>query len=125
MSSPALQAALDRIALAFANPNGRAKRMAKTMLRLGAQHPAARARYGDWAGRIEDRGLDLAGALIVLEQALRHERRRHRLTGLPLDIEILKEARLLLRWLRRLRPGVWPTVLDTLATPAWNAFRLK
>ena len=36
MSSPALQAALDRIARAFANPNGRAKRMAKTMLGLGA-----------------------------------------------------------------------------------------
>jgi hypothetical protein len=116
MATPALQAALDRIALAFANPNGRAKRMAKTMLRLGAEHPAARARYGGWAGRFLDRGVDGAGALIVLEQALRHERRR-RLAALPLDIEIIKEARMLLRWLRRHRPSISPAVLDALGTP--------
>jgi hypothetical protein len=116
-SAPALQATLDRIGLAFANPNGRAKGMAKTMLRIGAGHPAARARYGDWAERIAGRRLDLDGALTVLDLALARERRRHRLARLPLDSEIIKNARLLTRWLRRRRPRDWPAVVAALTTP--------
>jgi hypothetical protein len=113
----ALQATLDRIGLAFANRNGRAKGMAKTALRIGPAHPAARARYGDWAERIADRRLDLEGALIVLDHALRCERSRHRFIRLPLDTEIIKEARMLARWLRRHRPHAWPYVLGALTTP--------
>jgi hypothetical protein len=117
MPSPALRAALDRIGLAFANPNGRAKSMAKAMLRIGAAHPAARARYGDWAEHAAARGLNLDGTLTVLDHALARERRRHRLLRLPLDTEIIKEARMLTRWLRRRRPRAWANVLGALTTP--------
>src|SRR5262245_57363825 len=43
---PELQAAIDTIDREFSNPNGSALRMCRTMLKVGAAHPAAKARYG-------------------------------------------------------------------------------
>jgi hypothetical protein len=123
--SPAVARATERIARAFANPDGGTLRRARDALALGAAHPALRARYGDWAGDALDRRLDLAGATVVLERAFRAERARHeqsrRTWGTSirprLALMILGELRLIARFLRRHAEPRFPEILDQLATP--------
>lgn len=120
---PVFNAALEKVRISFANPNGRAKRMAKATLRHGAGDPGTRARYSGVAWQAVDLRLDADGAIIVLTRRIRDERRR--LTNLlalgahPSDwnLEIAKEARLLARWLRRHRPDAWAAVLEAVTTP--------
>ena len=124
-SVPALAPALARIARPVANTGAGTLRRARDAFALGAAHPAARARYGDWAGILADRRLDLAGAIIVLERAWRAERGRHersrRIWGASsrprLELMILGELRLIARWLRRHAEGSFPDILVGLTTP--------
>jgi hypothetical protein len=123
--SPALAAAFARIDRAFANPEAGALRRARDAVALGPAHPAARARYGRWAEMLCDRRLDLHGAIIVLERAYGNERARHedsrRIWGSSirprLELMIIGELRLILRWLRRHAGERFPGLLDTLTTP--------
>jgi hypothetical protein len=124
-ASPALARATERIARAFANPDGGTKRRARDAFALDPAHPAIRARYGEWAGAVLDRRLDLDGAIVVLERAFRAERARHehsrRTWGTAirprLALMILGELRLIARWLRRHAGTRVPDSLDHLAAP--------
>jgi hypothetical protein len=124
-ASPAVARASERIARAFANPDGGTLRRARDALALAAAHPALRARYGDWAGDALDRRLDLAGAIVVLERAFAAERARHRqsrrIWGTSirprLALMVLGELRLLARFLRRHAAPRFPGILEELAMP--------
>lgn len=124
----ALQHALDMIDREFGNRDGRAKGMAKSMLRVGAAHPAARARYAVLATMAADCRHSLDGFLIVLDRLIAEERRKlewRRYTNhSPLSLEIDKEARLICRWMRRNRPGLWLWVLSALTVPAHSPFMI-
>ncbi len=93
-TSPALARALDQIGRAFANKHGKAKSMSKTMLRIGAHHCATRARYGDLARRIDDMRLNL-------DDTIKHLRFAYLCESRPYERQILKEAIILSRWIRR------------------------
>src|SRR5262245_46387995 len=73
MTSPAMQAALRRIELAFANPNGRFVHNAKLALKVGAQDPESRARYGFIAYEIPA-ALDVDAVIYHVANLLRAER---------------------------------------------------
>lgn len=106
--SPALLRAVGHIERRFANRRGRAKSMARSMLRVGACHPAPQARYGDLARRLDNMQLGLGDALI-------HVRFAYMLERVPYNREILREAMLLLRWLRRHNPDSYYAVRETVA----------
>ena len=76
------------------------------LLRLGPHHPLVRARFGTRAERLSGRGL--AVALIVCERWWRDERAAFHIAaafgrGEGLTLEILRELRLILRWIRAKR----------------------
>ena len=73
------------------------------LLRLGPQHPAVRARFGARAEMLAGRGLD--AAIVVTERWWRDERRAFQIASVfgcapRLSLEVLRELRLILRWMR-------------------------
>jgi hypothetical protein len=103
-------------------PHSILKRMARDALELGAEDVRVRIRYGARAQAIATRALDLGGAIIACDRAHRRERaaaesaatlwaiRRPRL-----DLMILSELRLLLRFLRRHAPHRFGEILGAIA----------
>lgn len=102
----------------FGRPNRQAVSMAKTAWKRGYMHPMARARYGDWARRLAARGVGIQGAIDIIELEF-EVAAYHRV-----DTEILKEARLLLRCLRRYRPPSFADILHVLTLPIGQPVRL-
>lgn len=128
MNSPALQRALDRIEIEFANPNGRAISMARHALRHGAAEPGARARYEVLATIAADCRYDMDSAVNWLNGYIASERHRvgrYYLPASPLALEIGKEARLIVRWLRRHRPELWLWVLSAIVTPVGHPVMIE
>ena len=118
--SPALERALSRIDREFgaAAIHRTFKDKMRRVLRAGVDHEA-RARYGLWAQTIADRRLDLAGASIIMARAYAAERARHCKAAMlwgarppRLDLIILHEMAVALRFLRRYHPR---TMADLLA----------
>jgi hypothetical protein len=78
------------------------------LLRLGPPHPAVRARLGARAEMLAGRGLD--AAIVVAERWWRDERRAFQIASVfgcasRLSLEVLRELRLILRWMRFKRMG--------------------
>ena len=78
------------------------------LLRLGPPHPAVRARLGARADMLAGRGLD--AAIVVAERWWRDERRAFQIASVfgcapRLSLEVLRELRLILRWMRFKRMG--------------------
>ena len=73
------------------------------LIRLGPHHPAVRARFGARAAMLFGRGLD--PAIAVVERWWRDERKAFQIASAlgcatRLSLEILRELRLILRWMR-------------------------
>lgn len=119
--SPAMQAALRRIALEFANPNKSAIMAARRTIRAFAEIPLSRAvrcRYVDLAWEAVERRLDLDGTILVLTRKItghRAENNRAWKYRPRHEMQIAKEARIICRWMRRTQPGLFPWVLSVLA----------
>ena len=102
---PAMAAALAQIGAAFdeAATINAFKMRVDRLIRLGADHPVVRARFGARAAMLSGRNLD--GAIIVVERWWRDERKAFQIAsafgrGTRLSLEILSELRLILRLLR-------------------------
>jgi hypothetical protein len=87
------------------------KRLVRDALELGAQDVRVHVRYGARAQAMAARALDLGGAIIACERAYRRERAAaesaERLWAIRrprIDLMILSELRLLLRFFRRHAP---------------------
>jgi hypothetical protein len=73
------------------------------VIRLGPQHPAVRARFGARAALLAGRNLD--AAIAVAERWWRDERKAFQIASIfgcapRLSLEVLRELRLILRWMR-------------------------
>jgi hypothetical protein len=73
------------------------------LIRLGPQHPAVHARFGGRAAQLCDAGLE--PAIAKVERWWRDERKAFQIAsafgyGNRLSIEVLRELRLVLRWMR-------------------------
>jgi hypothetical protein len=108
--SPALAVALARIGAAFdeAAVVNTFKIRVEHLLRLGPGHPAVRARFGARAALLAGRGLD--AAIIAAEHWWRDERKAFQIASVfgcapRLSLEVLRELRLILRWMRFKRMG--------------------
>jgi hypothetical protein len=76
---------------------------AEHLIRLGPQHPAVRARFGARAALLAGRNLD--AAIAVAERWWRDERKAFQIASIfgcapRLSLEVLRELRLILRWMR-------------------------
>lgn len=107
LPSAALTRALAMIEREFANKNGSAKSMAKTMLKLGAADIAVHARYGYLARRLSDWRLNL-------DDTLKHLRFAYLCEPHPFNRQILMEATILLRWIRRHERNRFYSIRDAL-----------
>jgi hypothetical protein len=79
------------------------------LIRLGPQHPAVRARFGARAALLAGRDLD--AAIVVAERWWRDERKAFQIASVfgcapRLSLEVLRELRLILRWMRSRRMEV-------------------
>jgi len=100
-----MAAALAQIGAAFdraAVVNGQKMRVER-LLRLGPHHPEVRARFGARAQLLH--GRSLASALTLVEQWWCAERKAFQIAsalgyGNRLSLDVLRELRLILRWLR-------------------------
>lgn len=125
-----MQAVLGRITRAFSRPNHPAVMMARTMLRSKrpqSRDMAARARYGVWITKARDQRLDLPSLLArvttdywmaVSKRDLAALRPFSSARALQIDTDILFEARLLLRWLRRHEARRFAEIVAALAAPS-------
>ena len=122
MTSPALQAALDRIAHEFgiASFHRSRKRRVRRLFRAGPADHEARLRYGWLAEEARARRLDLAAALVILDLCHRTNARHGRSVRLwassfrLLNRETIFVVRLTLRWLRRHAPRRFREVAATM-----------
>jgi hypothetical protein len=78
------------------------------LIRLGPQHPAVRARFAARAALFAGRSLD--AAVIIAERWWRDERKAFQIASAfgvapRLSLEVLRELRLILRWMRFKRMG--------------------
>jgi hypothetical protein len=113
MKSPALQAALDRIAHEFgiAAFHHSRKRRVRRLLNAGPGDTETCLRYGWLAEEALARRLDLDGALIILDLCRRTNMRHGRSVRLwansfrLLNRDTIFALRLTLRWLRRHAPS--------------------
>jgi hypothetical protein len=127
-ASPALAAALARIDQEFgiAAFHRSRKRRVRRLLRAGTADLEARLRYGWLAEEARDRGLDLAGALIVLERCRRANARHDRAVRLYassfrlLNRETIFALRLVLRLLRRRAPASFANTIEAMSTAHWR-----
>jgi hypothetical protein len=127
-ASPALAAALDRIDREFgiAAFHRSRKRRVRRLVRAGPGDIEVRLRYGWLAEEARERGLDLAGALIVLERC-RHANARHdravRLYASSfrlLNRETIFALRLVLRFLRCRAPASFADIIEAMSTAHWR-----
>ncbi len=77
---------------------------------FGPKHPAVRARYGARAASL--RGASLSTAIHIIDSVYALERRAFQISGVygggtRLSVEVLKELRLILRWLRFTGKASW------------------
>jgi hypothetical protein len=101
----AMDVALAQIGAAFdeaAALNDFKLRAERTLCR-GPQHPAVRARFAARAAMLSDRSLD--AAIAAVERWWRDERKAFQIAsalgyGNRLSLEVLRELRLILRWMR-------------------------
>jgi hypothetical protein len=127
-ASPALAAALARIDREFgiAAFHRSRKRRVRRLLRAGAADFEVRLRCGWLAQEARDRGLDLAGSLIVLERCRQANARHDRAVRLwassfrLLNRETIFTLRLVLRVLRRHAPESFADVVETMTTLDWR-----
>jgi hypothetical protein len=120
----ALDAALTEIGAAFgeAAAVNDFKIRVERFLRLGAEHPAVRARFGARAALLHGRNLE--AATVTVERRWRDERKAFQVasalgcaTRLPLDV--LSELRLILRLMRFKRmEGEFHAIVAALSEPA-------
>jgi hypothetical protein len=104
----AMAVALAQIAVAFdeAAAINDFKLRVERLIRLGPQHVAVRARFGERAQML--RGRSLEHAVVITERWWRDERRAFAIAsafgcGGRLSLEVLRELRLVLRLMRRKR----------------------
>ena len=102
----AMDAALAQIGATFnhAAAVNNLKMRVEHFIRLGADHPAVRARYGRRAGML--RGYSIDGAIILVNRWHRDERKAFQIAsalgrGTRLSLDVLAELRLALRLGRR------------------------
>ncbi len=94
------------------------------LIRLGPQHPAVRARFAARAALLAGRNLD--AAIVIAERWWRDERKAFQIASVfgcapRLSLEVLRELRLILRWMRLKRMGAqYGAILEALreAPPA-------
>ncbi len=97
---------------------------AEMLIRLGPQHPAVRARFAARAALLAGSNLD--AAIITAERWWRDERKAFQIACVfgcapRLSLEVLRELRLILRWMRLQRMGAqYGAILEALceAPPA-------
>jgi hypothetical protein len=101
----AMAGALSHIGVAFdeAAVVGAFKIRVERLIRLGAEHPAVRARFRARAVRLQGRDLD--AAMVMAERWWRDERKAFQLAsalgcGTRLSLDVLSELRLILRLMR-------------------------
>jgi hypothetical protein len=88
------------------------------LIRLGPQHPTVRARFGARATLLAGRDLD--AAVVVAERWWREERKAFQIASVlgcapRLSLEILRELRLILRWMRfRRMEAQYSTIVEAL-----------
>jgi hypothetical protein len=127
-ASPALAAALARIDREFgiAAFHRSRKRRVRRLLQTGPADLEVRLRYGWLAEEARERGLALAGALIVLERCRQANARHDRAVRLYassfrlLNRETIFTLRLVLRLLRRSAPANFGDVVDAMTTANWR-----
>ena len=127
-ASPALKAALERIAREFgiAAFHRSRKRRVRRLLRAGPADHEVRLRHGWLAHEARERGLDLAGALIVLERCRQINARHNRAVRLwassfrLLNGETIFALRLALRFLRRRGAARFADIIETMTTSRWR-----
>jgi hypothetical protein len=127
-ASPALAVALARIDREFgiAAFHRSRKRRVRRLLRAGTADLEVRLRYGWLAEEARDRGLDLVGALVVLERCRQANARHDRAVRLYassfrlLNRETIFALRLVLRVLRRRTPASFRDVIDAMSTAHWR-----
>jgi hypothetical protein len=97
------------------------KRLARDALELGAHDVRVHVRYGARAEAIAERALDLGGAIIACERAYRRElaaaESAERLWAIRrprIDLMVLSELRLLLRFFRRHAPQRFDEILGAI-----------
>jgi hypothetical protein len=102
---PALDVALSEIGTAFdqAAAVNDFKIRVERLIRRGPRHPALRARFGARAAMLHGRSLDAATATV--ERWWRDERKAFQIAsalggGSRLSLEVVRELRLVLRWMR-------------------------
>jgi hypothetical protein len=106
-ASPAMTRALVMINRAFANPWGKERSMAKTMLNLGPRHEAVRARYGDIAAT-------MARQKLSLTDAIQHLRFARKLEPTNYNRARYLESLIMLRWMRRHYPNRYYSTRDAI-----------
>ena len=95
------------------------KTRVERLIDLGARHPTVRARFTARAGLLAD--CDLAGAVVLVEQWWREERKAVQIAslfghGTRLSLETLRELRLILRLMRfKHREAAFPAIVAVLS----------
>src|SRR5580658_3846848 len=120
----ALDAALAEIGAAFGEAAvvNDFKIRVERFLRLGAKHPAVRARFGARAAMLYGRNLE--AATVTVERWWRDERKAFQLAsalgcGTRLPLDVLSELRLILRLMRFKRmEGEFHAIVAALSEPA-------
>jgi hypothetical protein len=127
-ASPALVAALDRIDREFgiAAFHRSRKRRVRRLLRAGPGDTEVRLRYGWLAQEACERGLNLDGALVVLERCRQANARHDRAVRLwassfrLLNRETIFTLRLALRFVHRRAPASFADVIETMSASHWR-----
>lgn len=125
---PAMAIALAQIGAAFGEAAvvSAFKIRVEHFIRLGPQHPAVCARFGARAALLAGRDLD--AAVVVAERWWRDERKAFQIASVfgcapRLSLEVLRELRLILRWMRFRRMEVqYSAIVEALCeAPALRA----
>lgn len=102
-------------------------RQVRSMMKHGAGHPGVQTRFERMAenATAADREHTLSTARLFVELEYRKEREacraslrtwgKNNRSRLPLSL--LREARLILRWLQRYAPGAYPAIVATILNP--------
>jgi hypothetical protein len=112
--SPAMDRAEAAIARAFsaAAEIDRFKRRCRQMIRWGASHPAVCGRY--WVRARLLRQQDTAGAADIITAWYATEKTRWRRLDARLSIAVLRELRLIIRFMRARKLALQPVIADVL-----------
>lgn len=111
--SPAMDRAMAEIRHAFGFPAVMFKQSVRRFIRRGAGHPANRARYGARARMFVGWSTVEADAWLACRYA--SEQRRWRSNDARLALMLLRELRLIVRFMRAKRLDLQPVIADVLA----------